>query len=234
MAGIRRTWDKELYEKKARDRVEHGDEYVDGESTNKAKARNIIKEEFQAAGDDAAGPMGSQRAFLNARETKVDLDGKVGKIEMINPTNATAARGAGFWCEVCTCLLKDSASYLDHINGRKHQKALGFSMRVERADVGSVKSRLDEMKRKLDANKYAASLPKKSKREVFTDYEAKLNNELAEISTAKQRKKQEKEAAKQKEIEEKKAIDEAEAEGEGADNKEMMAMMGFGAFGSTK
>ena len=99
--------------------MEHGDEYVDGESTNKAKARNIIKEEFQAAGDDAAGnivclwqicflytevvliytccfimigPMGSQRAFLNARETKVDLDGKVGKIEMINPTNATAAR----------------------------------------------------------------------------------------------------------------------------------------------
>jgi U4/U6.U5 tri-snRNP component SNU23 len=25
----------------------------------------------------------------------------------------------GFYCEDCQCLLKDSSSYLDHINGKK-------------------------------------------------------------------------------------------------------------------
>ncbi len=66
------------------------------------------------------GPLGSERAFLNARAQKVDLDGKVGISEIINPTDATM-RDAGFWCEVCSCLLKDSASYLDHINGKRRK-----------------------------------------------------------------------------------------------------------------
>ena len=80
-----------------------------------------IKEEFLAAEDDRSGPMGSQRAFLKSREQKVDLDSKVGKVEIVNPTSADSSRGAGYWCEVCSCLLKDSVSYLDHINGRKRE-----------------------------------------------------------------------------------------------------------------
>jgi U4/U6.U5 tri-snRNP component SNU23 len=122
MSGVRRTWDKEFYEKKAKERAEGGDDYVDqGDGGNAAKARKLMKEEFKAAEDGAAGPMGSQRAFLKSRINKVELDGKVGKIEVINPTSAGDHRGAGFWCETCSCLLKDSASYLDHINGKKRK-----------------------------------------------------------------------------------------------------------------
>lgn len=122
MSGVRRTWDKEFYEKKARERAEQGDDYDDnGDGGNAAKSRKLMKEEFKAADGGAAGPIGSQRAFLKSRVNKIDLDQKVGKTEMINPTSAGDQRGAGFWCEVCSCLLKDSASYLDHINGKKRK-----------------------------------------------------------------------------------------------------------------
>ena len=121
MAGVRRTWDKDFYEKRARERSEQGDDYDSNETGNAAKNRKLMKEEFKAAEDGAAGPCGSQRAFLKSRVNKIDLEQKVGKIEIINPTSAGDYRGAGFWCETCSCLLKDSASYLDHINGKKRK-----------------------------------------------------------------------------------------------------------------
>lgn len=222
--NVRRTWDKDVYEKRAKDRAENEGEETD--DNPKAKLRKVTKEEFKAADDEAQGPMGSERAFLSARQNKVDLDGKVGKMQMINPTSATDMRGAGFWCDTCECLLKDSAGYLDHINGKKHQRALGFSMRVERADVSSVKERLEGMKSKLEANKRASALPKKTSAEVFVDYESKLHSDLAVMASAKEKLKKEKEAEKQR------IKEEAEAQEDGDD--EMAAMMGFGSFGGAK
>lgn len=122
--SARRTWDKEFFEKKAKERLEHGDEYVDGEAKGgDARPKQQTREEFRPADANAAGPMGSQRAFLKAREANLDLEDKVGKVEIINPTGADGSR-AGFWCEVCQCLLKDSAAYLDHINGKKRKLTL--------------------------------------------------------------------------------------------------------------
>ena len=119
MAGVRRTWDKEHYAKLMQEREEKGDEDVNRKNSTALKQPS--REEFKPADVDAASPMGSQRAFLKSREGKIDVESKVGKIEIINPTDASSSRGAGFWCEVCSCLLKDSASYLDHINGRKRE-----------------------------------------------------------------------------------------------------------------
>lgn len=31
-----------------------------------------------------------------------------------------------FWCDICECLCKDSQAYLDHINGRNHNRILGI------------------------------------------------------------------------------------------------------------
>ena len=42
----------------------------------------------------------------------------------------------GFMCKETGVVLRDSSSYLDHINGKKQQKALGLSMRVERSTAG--------------------------------------------------------------------------------------------------
>ena len=122
MAGIRRTWDKDAYEQLAKERNDRGD---DEEAPLNASSSNALKrstkEEFSAASRSEAGPMGSSRAFIKARQSTIDLESKVGKTELIAPTDAVQARGAGFWCEVCSCLLKDSSSYLDHINGRKRK-----------------------------------------------------------------------------------------------------------------
>ena len=40
---------------------------------------------------------------------------------------------------MCDCILRDSASYLDHINGKYHNRALGMSMRVERSTADDVR-----------------------------------------------------------------------------------------------
>lgn len=122
MAGLRRTWDKDRYEQLAKEKNDRGDdEEAPLSSSSSNAARHSTKEEFSAAGRSEAGPMGSSRAFIKARQSTIDLEGKVGKTELIAPTDAVQARGAGFWCEVCSCLLKDSSSYLDHINGRKRK-----------------------------------------------------------------------------------------------------------------
>jgi U4/U6.U5 tri-snRNP component SNU23 len=115
MAGVRRTWDKELFAQKARDRQEFGDDFVDdkdGQSSSKPKriVRDEAKDEENAL---------SEKAFIKSRNEKLDLDKEVGKSKIINPLEDGAK--AGFWCDVCKCLLKDSASYLDHLNGKKRK-----------------------------------------------------------------------------------------------------------------
>ena len=48
----------------------------------------------------AQGPIGSDRAFLKARQDRVDIDSKVGKTEIVTPTEIQQGGGAGYWREV--------------------------------------------------------------------------------------------------------------------------------------
>ncbi|GMI58505.1 hypothetical protein ScalyP_jg10336 [Parmales sp. scaly parma] len=155
----RRTWDKEKYNKLASERAasntDEASDFYKKKERQEAIA-NANKEEFQSADETAAGPTGSKRAFLKARTSKIDLDSKVGSTEIIMDsapplTNSDVVKksndGVGWFCEVCECSLKDSMTYLDHINGKKHQRALGFSMRVEQSSVESVKDKLLKLKK---------------------------------------------------------------------------------------
>lgn len=221
--SFRKSWDKEYYEARAKERIERGEESLEDEAARKRAAissvniSSSVKEEFRSADEGAAGPMGSERAFLKARETRIseDLEKKVGKVEIIKPNSLEYARGgAGYFCEVCQCLLKDSASYLDHCNGKRHNRALGFSQRTERASISVVKNRIDLVKRKIEEAKTKPILS------ATDEYKERLAVQVAEEEARKRRKREEKESKrKEKEETELEEID-----------PEIAAMMGFSSF----
>jgi hypothetical protein len=97
----RRTWDTEAYEKRAKERANDADSSKKGKSAAAAAAPGekrpmeedeSNKEEFTAADKGAAGPLKSQRAFLKARRNKVDVDSKVGSVEIVNPEAAATTK----------------------------------------------------------------------------------------------------------------------------------------------
>ena len=79
----------------------------------------------------------------NRTATPLSLTATLGKSQVVTATTPLAQRG-GYYCDVCLCLLKDSQTYLDHINGRKHQKKQGITMKVERVGVDAVKEKLQQ------------------------------------------------------------------------------------------
>ncbi len=263
--SVRRTWDKELYAQKAAARAElksmeeQEEEYA--QDIAKIKKRKLesasgIKEEFQAAESDALGPLGSQRAYLKSRTSNLSeqLHADVGKTQVVTKQAMELGVGGGFWCETCACLLKDSSAYLSHINGKKHQRTLGFSMRVEQKGLDAVKERLEAVKAELlpkqelsfksstlsgmglTISSSAPDAAKYQEQVSIQDY-ARLvpkSNALEELDQQIAEREQSHEAIKQARKAEKAAkrqrAAQEEEEEQGVD-PEIAALMGFGAFG---
>ncbi|KAH9305837.1 hypothetical protein KI387_010241, partial [Taxus chinensis] len=187
----RRKWDRDEYLERARQREEE----EDGNFKAKAKVPPV------------------QRQPLKHRDYEVDLVSRLGKTQVVTPV-APLSQQAGYYCSVCECVVKDSANYLDHINGKKHQRALGMSMRVERASLEQVQQRFEVLK----------------KRKVVSSFtEQDLDNRILkqqqeEEERKRQRKERKKEKRKEKAVEE--DIDDCD--------QDVAAMMGFGGFGSSK
>ncbi|KAJ8447789.1 hypothetical protein Cgig2_015152 [Carnegiea gigantea] len=205
---FRRKFDREEYLQRAREREEK-----EKEALLKPKSK---------------GPP-VQRKPLKHRDYEVDLESRLGKTQLsmglvlagfafgacysacssqvVTPV-APLSQQAGYYCSVCECVVKDSANYLDHINGKKHQRALGMSMRAERATVDQVRQRFEVLKKQ----KTTGNLDERI-----------IKQQQEEEERKRQRRERKKEKRKEKAAEEEPEID-----------PDVAAMMGFGGFGSSK
>lgn len=141
---VRRTWDLSEYEEKAKEKARLEE---DAAAAADAKQRNAHRHAQALV----------VRAPLKHREKDVALESRLGKHTVISNATPLAQRG-GYYCQVCECLLKDSITYLDHINGKKHQRALGMTLRAERSTLGEVRNKLEEAKRKSEETQHGSEL----------------------------------------------------------------------------
>uniref|UniRef100_U5EU68 Putative zinc finger matrin-type protein n=1 Tax=Corethrella appendiculata TaxID=1370023 RepID=U5EU68_9DIPT len=182
----RRKWDRKEYERKAQER--------------------ILDEKYAEKDEEPI-----TKELLKQREYKVDLDSKLGKSMVINKSTPSSQSG-GYYCNVCDCVVKDSINFLDHINGKKHQRNLGMSMKVERSSLDQVKERFKVNKKRFE--------------EKQKDYELETK-----VKEAKEEEDRYKEYKREKRKERKRKADDEEEE---IGTSELAAVMGFAGFGGSK
>ena len=85
------------------------------------------------------------------------------------------SKQGGWYCPDCDVVLRDSGAYLDHINGKKHQRVLGMNMRVERSTLPQVQAKLASYAGKLQQ----ADKKSKSKADYEKEFEDRVNQQLA-------------------------------------------------------
>eukprot|EP00928_Gymnodinium_smaydae_P054962 TRINITY_DN38640_c0_g1_i1.p1 TRINITY_DN38640_c0_g1~~TRINITY_DN38640_c0_g1_i1.p1 ORF type:complete len:252 (-),score=99.39 TRINITY_DN38640_c0_g1_i1:229-984(-) len=128
----RKVWDKEFYENKAKNNIMFGPERIGRRK-------------------DPVIPLpSSQRTYLKQRSIDLNLDKDIGKARVVTAHTIKPMQG-GYWCSVCECLLKDSSTYLEHVNGRRHNRNLGMNMKVEKVGVDRVKEKLRAMRKEPEA-----------------------------------------------------------------------------------
>jgi U4/U6.U5 tri-snRNP component SNU23 len=152
---------------------------------------------------------------------ELNFNNMVGK-SMVVTSNTPMAQGGGFYCTVCECVVKDSISWLDHINGKKHNRALGMNLRVERSSLEDVQSRLAT--HKPSDRRAAAKAADGSATSALDELDARIEKlkqeEELQIEARKEKKRQKK--------------GEAEAEKKAGLADGFEEMMGFGGFGGKK
>ncbi|RSH85066.1 uncharacterized protein EHS24_006656 [Apiotrichum porosum] len=170
---------------------------------------------------------------LAQQHVNLGLDKDIGKTMLVSQTTTgKGPRGAGFYCDLCNRTLKDSLSYLDHLNSRFHLSKLGQGTHVARSTVEQVRQRIAELreqtKNKVDAKNY--------------DFAKRLAVVRGAEEAKRQARKDERKKRKEKEREKDKmgkvgVLDASDRGAVGAAVDEQMsmeAMMGFGGFGSGK
>jgi len=157
--------------------------------------------------------------LLKQRETPLELEKNMGKTIIVQNPGGRGPGQPGYFCELCNRTSKDSAGYLNHINGRTHLRRLGQTTTIARSSIEQVRARIAFLREKT---KEAANA------KAF-DFDQRLREirekEERERQAAKERKKAEKEAQR---------IEAVQAVIEDPEQADMSAMMGFTGFGTSK
>jgi len=186
----RKQWNKGKYAAQA---AERGDDYVDASKSQK----EVIAPEY--------------RGYLQNRTEDLNLDASAGKRKLVTAHTIKSMQG-GFWCTVCECMLKDDIAYLDHINGRKHNRLLGMNMKVERVGVDAVKDRIAKLSEKQDESE-----------------DVDVAQRLKELEEQEgDRKKRKKENKKKRKLEAEKKLEEEQAEEEAEEDEQTKMMRAMG------
>jgi U4/U6.U5 tri-snRNP component SNU23 len=207
----RRTWDKEEFAHTAAEKAAKHETEKD-DSIAEAKRRRRWERDPLHQG------LIVERSALKSREFDLDLTSRLGKTQVIG-LNTPLSQQAGYYCSVCDCILRDSQSYLDHINGKWHNRALGMNMKPERATLLQVRERMAAMKEKKGQSKEEDYLPDGIDRRILE---------------AEEEEEREREDRRERRRAKKRSKEDSEPEEDGGMDPDMQALMGFGGFGSSK
>lgn len=160
-----------------------------------------------------------------------------------------------FYCKICEIGFNDSGSYMDHLNGRKHNRVLGMNMKVKKSSVSDIEKvlQINALRKKTQKEKkFLGGLKKvktseniKKKNEIQKVKEDKQNNEklnnkinLVDIISGRQKETdvilEDKEVKKDKDIKEN---DDDYDDSDEMDEEEIKKLKAFGfplSFGSSK
>lgn len=128
----RRKWDREEYESRAASRLSKDSDPINNE-----------EKEYVTL--DYARP----------REYKINFESFRSRKEIIDTCTHQSFLSGGFHCSVCDIIVKNDLLYLDHVNGRRHQRLIGRSLKTRRASLQMVKYKLRTKKKEMEESKYA-------------------------------------------------------------------------------
>lgn len=99
---------------------------------------------------------------LEQRHHRVDLRKDLSKQYMLRK-GGDAEGPSTFFCAICEIGFNDSISFMDHRNGKKHNRVLGMNMKVRKVGLDAVNKKLELLAqkkrlRKLARGKVGASL----------------------------------------------------------------------------
>jgi U4/U6.U5 tri-snRNP component SNU23 len=82
--------------------------------------------------------------FLQSRKYNLELKANLGKVFQMGVKNFPGVgKKTIFECEVCEVTFNDSITYMDHLNGKRHNRLLGMNMKVEKVSTERVLKKLE-------------------------------------------------------------------------------------------